>query len=159
MVIFLLSLFFYSVRLIFYRLHPLGLGLSLLFVTIFVGIALSLFLSPYVGFIVVIIGVGGVLVAISFALALVRYWDKVVDGVFIKGLKERIKNIVIIIFLFLLLSGANLYQNLLDINFIFFTEDWGVGVLFVGLVLFLRIVVVVFIVKNSCGALVDFKVK
>lgn len=143
----------------FYRLHPLALGLRLLFVTIFVGISISLFLRPYIGFIVVIIGVGGVLVAIRFALALVRYWDKVVDGVFIKGLKERAKNIIMVVFLFLVFGREKLYQNLLDINFIFFTEQWGVGVLFVGFILFLRIIVVVFMVKNSCGALVDFKVK
>nr|YP_010555721.1 NADH dehydrogenase subunit 6 [Musculium lacustre]UYR45709.1 NADH dehydrogenase subunit 6 [Musculium lacustre]UYR45722.1 NADH dehydrogenase subunit 6 [Musculium lacustre] len=159
MVIFLLVLFLYCVSLMFYSLHPLALGLSLLFVTMFVGIAISLFLSPYVGFMVVIIGVGGVLVAISFALALVSYWDKVVDGVFMSGFKENMKNMFLVIFLFLVFGSTKLYQNLLDMNFIFFTEQWGVGVLFVGLVLFLSVVVVVYMVKNSCGALVDFKVK
>ena len=57
----------------FFSFHPLALGLRLLFVTSMVGVVISLFLSPYVGFIIVIIGVGGVLVAIRFSLALVRY--------------------------------------------------------------------------------------
>jgi hypothetical protein len=71
--LFLVILFLYSVSLMFFSFHPLVLGLRLLFVTSIVGVVISLFLSPYVGFIIVIIGVGGVLVAIRFSLALVRY--------------------------------------------------------------------------------------
>lgn len=148
----------YSVSLMFFSFHPLVLGLSLLFVTTIVGIIVSLFLRPYVGFIIIIIGVGGVLVAIRFSLALVRYWDKLVDGVFIGGVKERIKRFLIIGFIFLIFGSTQVQAKFLDSNFIYFMEQWGVRVLFVGVILFLRVVIVVFMVKSFYGTLVDFKV-
>jgi len=155
---FLLFLFLYSVSLIFFSFHPLVLGLRLLFVTTIVGIVVSLFLRPYVGFMIIIIGVGGVLVAIRFSLALVRYWDKLVDGIFIRGVKEGLKRLFIIRFIFLIFGRTQVQPKLLDLNFIYFAEQWGVSVLFVGVILFLRVVIVVFIVKSFYGTLVDFKV-
>ena len=126
--------------------------------TSMVGVVVSLFLSPYVGFIIVIIGVGGVLVAIRFSLALVSYWDKLVDGVFIAGVKEGLKGLLILVFIFFIFGSVQVQPKFLDLNYIYFIEQWGVGVLFVGIILFLRVVIVVYIVKGFYGALVDFKV-
>lgn len=142
-----------------FRFHPLALGLRLLFTTMTLGVVISLVFRPYVGFLVVIVGVGGVLVAIRFALALVRYWDKLVDGVYMKGFRETLKRIMMLVFLFLCFASIPSSQKFLNLRLIFFNVQWRVSVFFVGGVLFLSVVVVVFIVKGQNGTLVDFKVK
>jgi hypothetical protein len=137
----------------------MALAFRLLFVTTITGVVLRVFLRPYVGFMVVIIGVGGVLVAIRFALALLSYWDKVVDGVFMGGLKEGVKRLILVLSTLLIFMSSKVAPKFLDLKFIIFSDQWGVGVLFVGGVLFLSVVVVVFIVRHHFGALMDFKVK